>query len=61
MSSPEIEFLNSQVAKVFRIEDVTLGNPQEWVARYRGYCLNEDTVAAYDQLANAVREYNLMP
>jgi membrane-associated protease RseP (regulator of RpoE activity) len=61
MSSPEIEFLNSQVARVFRIEDVTLGDPREWVARYRGYFLNEDTVAAYDQLAGAVREYNLIP
>jgi len=61
MSSPEIEFLNSQVSKVFRIEDVTLGNPREWVARYRGYFLNEDTAAAYDQLADAVREYNLIP
>ena len=61
MSSPEIEFLNSQVSKVFRIEDVTLGNPREWIARYRGYFLNEDTAAAYDQLADAVREYNLIP
>src|SRR5512134_2432049 len=61
MSSPEIEFLNNQVARVFRIEDVTLGDPREWVARYRGYFLNEDTVAAYDQLATAVREYNLIP
>jgi len=61
MSSPEIEFLNSQVSRVFRIEDVTLGNPREWIARYRGYFLNEDTAAAYDQLADAVREYNLIP
>ncbi len=61
MSTPEIEVLNSQVSKIFRIEDVTLGNPREWIARYRGHFLNEDTVAAYDQLADAVREYDLVP
>jgi len=61
MPTPEIEVLNSQVSKIFRVEDVTLGNPQEWFARYRGYFLTEDTVAAYDQLADAVRGYNLVP
>lgn len=61
MSSPEIEVLNSQVARIFRIEDVTLGDPREWFARYRGQFLNEDTVAAYDQLADAVRGYDLVP
>ena len=61
MSIPAVEVLNSQVSKIFRIEDVTLGNPKEWFARYRGYFLTEDTAAAYDQLADAVREYNLTP
>jgi len=61
MSNPEIEVLNSQVSKIFRIEDVTLGNPKEWIARYRGTFLTEDTIAAYDQLANAVRGYDLVP
>src|SRR5258706_2271975 len=61
MSTPEIEILNSQVSKIFRIEDVTLGSPQEWIARYRGTFMNEDTIAAYDQLAEAVRGYNLVP
>jgi len=61
MSTPEIEVLNSQVARIFRIEDVTLGDPREWFARYRGQFLNEDTVAAYDQLAEAVRAYDLVP
>jgi membrane-associated protease RseP (regulator of RpoE activity) len=61
MSTPEIEILNSQVSRIFRVEDVTMGNPQEWFARYRGYFLTEDTIAAYDQLADAVKEYNLVP
>jgi len=61
MPTPEIEILNSQVSRIFRIEDVTLGNPKEWTARYRGTFLSEDTIAAYDQLADAVREYGLVP
>lgn len=61
MSFPEIDLLTSQVSRIFRVEDVTVGNPKEWIARYRGSLLSEDTVAAYDQLADAVRPYNLTP
>lgn len=61
MPTPEIEILNSHVSKIFRIEDVTLGNPQEWITRYRGTFLSEDTITAYDQLAEAVRGYDLVP
>jgi membrane-associated protease RseP (regulator of RpoE activity) len=62
MSYPEIDLLTSHVSRIFRVEDVTAGEPKEWVARYRGQLLDEeDSVAAYDQLANAVRPYNLTP
>ncbi len=61
MSFPEIDVLTSHVSRVFRIEDVTMGNPKEWAARYRGHLLSEDTVAAYDQLTEAVRPYDLTP
>ncbi|MEO5887327.1 MAG: site-2 protease family protein [Anaerolineales bacterium] len=62
MSVPEIDVLTSHVARIFRVEDVTAGNPKEWIARYRGQLLNkEDSIAAYDQLAEAVRPYNLTP
>jgi membrane-associated protease RseP (regulator of RpoE activity) len=61
MTVPEIDFLNSQVSRIFRVEDVTVGNPKEWIARYRGALLQEDTVAAYDQLAGALRPYNITP
>ena len=61
MSFAEIDVLNNHVSRVFRIEDVTAGDPREWIARYRGYLLNEDTVAAYDQLADALRSYNITP
>jgi hypothetical protein len=61
MSFPEINVLTNHVSRIFRIEDVTSGNGKELIARYRGYLLNEDTVAAYDQLAEAVRPYGIMP
>ena len=62
MSVPEIDVLTSHVARVFRVQDVTIGDPKEWTARYRGQLLNKDeSVAAYDQLAEAVRQYNLTP
>src|SRR5512146_2711176 len=61
MSLPEIDLFTSHVSRIFRIEDVTAGNPKEWIARYRGYLLSEDTVAAYDQLAEALRPYNITP
>ena len=61
MPIPEIDVLTSHISKIFRVEDVTAGNPKEWVARYRGQLLSEDTAAAYDQLADAVRPYDLTP
>jgi membrane-associated protease RseP (regulator of RpoE activity) len=61
MTFPEIDLLTNQVTRIFRVEDVTVGNPKEWIARYRGHLLGEDTVAAYDQLADAMRPYNITP
>lgn len=61
MTLPEIDLLTSQVSRIFRVEDITVGNPKEWIARYRGHLLTEDTVAAYDQLAEALRPYNITP
>jgi membrane-associated protease RseP (regulator of RpoE activity) len=61
MTFPEIDLLTNQVARIFRVEDVTVGNPKEWIARYRGHLLSEDTVSAYDQLADALRPYNITP
>jgi membrane-associated protease RseP (regulator of RpoE activity) len=61
MAVPEIDVLNGFVSKIFRVEDVTVGDPKQWLARYRGHLLSEDTVAAYDQLADALRPYNITP
>lgn len=61
MSFPEIDLLTSYVSRIFRVEDVTAGNRTELIARYRGHLLTEDTVAAYDQLAEALRPHNITP
>lgn len=62
MDYPEIDILSSHVSRVFRIEDVTAGAPKEWIARFRGQLLNqEESVAAYDQLADSLRPYNITP
>ena len=62
MSFPEPEILNNLVSRIFRIEDVTTGDPQKgWVVRYRGLLLGDDSAAAYDQLADSVRAYGLTP
>lgn len=62
MTLPETEVLNALVARVFRIEDITTGDPQkgpQW--RYRGHLLREDSASAYDQLAAAVKPHGLTP
>ena len=61
MPYPEIEVLTSQVSRIFRVEDVTAGEPNEWIARFRGRLIVEDTAAAYDQLAEGLRPYNITP
>ncbi len=68
MSLPDVDLFTSQVSRIFRIEDITAGNPKEsmghglgWIARYRGYLLSEDTSAAYDQLSEALHPYNVTP
>jgi membrane-associated protease RseP (regulator of RpoE activity) len=62
MSFPETEVLNALVARVFRIEDVTTGDPGKGPQlRYRGHLLYEDSASAYDQLAAAVKPHGLTP
>lgn len=62
MTFPETEVFSSLVSRVLRIEDVTSGDPQKgFILRYRGRLLNEDTVAAYDQLAESLKSHNILP
>jgi membrane-associated protease RseP (regulator of RpoE activity) len=61
MSVPELEVLNGYVSRIFRAEDVTAGDPRQWIVRYRGHFLTEDTDAAYGQLAELVEPHGLTP
>jgi Zn-dependent protease len=61
MTLPDSEILNSLVSRVFRYDDVTLGDPKKgYFLRYRGELLG-DSVEAYDQLAEALRPYDITP
>ncbi len=62
MATPETEVLSNLVSHIFHIEDVTLGDPARGlIARYRGHLIPEDTAAAYDQLADSLKPYNITP
>ena len=59
---PETEVLTVIVKRVLNIEAITLGDPKKGeIVRYRGKLYNEDTEAAYDQLAEALRPKDITP
>jgi membrane-associated protease RseP (regulator of RpoE activity) len=61
MSMPDTEGLNAIVSRLFRIDEVTLGDPkQAYLVRYRGE-LRGDSAEAYDQLADWLRPYDVTP
>ncbi len=61
-SAVDPELLNSLVRRVFYIEDVTLGGPQQnFIVRYRGHISTPDTAGAYDQLQTLLKPYNITP
>ena len=61
MSLPQTEILNTLVGRVFHYEDVTLGDQQRgYLVRYHGQLLL-DSAEAYDQLAEALRAYEITP
>jgi Zn-dependent protease len=63
MALPEPDVLNRVVSRVFRIDDVTIGDPQnaKYLFRYRGLLLLEDSADAYDQLTAALLPYGITP
>lgn len=61
MTLPETEIITSIVSRVFRVEEVTLGDPKQgYFLRYKGE-LTHDSVDAYDQLAAALLPYDITP
>jgi Zn-dependent protease len=63
MALPEPDVLNRLVSRIFRIDDVTIGDPQnaKYLFRYRGFLLLEDSADAYDQLTAALSPYGITP
>ncbi|MBI3175418.1 MAG: site-2 protease family protein [Chloroflexi bacterium] len=61
MNLPETEILTSLVAPIFRIDDVTAGDPRQFIVRYRGQLLVDDSAQAYDQLSAALTPYGITP
>ena len=62
MYPTETESLTPIVSRVLNVEDVTSGDPKkQYLVRYRGQLKNTDTAAAYEQLASALRPYEITP
>ena len=60
--SYEYDQFDASVERVFHIEDKTLGTSRKnFIVRYRGHLLGEDSVAAYDQLAADLKPLGVMP
>lgn len=54
--------VDALVARVLRIDDKTAGGEKDrYLLRYRGRIYNEDTAAAYDQLADLLKSHHLTP
>jgi Zn-dependent protease len=50
------------VSRVLRVEDVTWGEQKKgFIVRYRGSLYNQDSAAAYDELANSLKSQNVTP
>ena len=62
MLPPNLDELTLSVSRVFDIDDVTTGDgKQGYLVRYRGRLLAEDSVQAYDQLAEALQPSDITP
>jgi len=62
MQPQETDSITPLVTRVMRIEGITWGDPQaNFLIRYQGVLLGEDTEAAYNQLADALRPLKITP
>jgi membrane-associated protease RseP (regulator of RpoE activity) len=58
----EIDPTTNIVARVLHIESKTLGDPkQNYIARYQGHLISDDSAALYDQLSESLRPLNQTP
>ena len=63
MALPEPDVLNRMVSRVFRIDDVTIGDAQnaKYLFRYRGLLTLEDSADAYNQLHEELSPLGITP
>jgi Zn-dependent protease len=63
LSVPEPDVMNQLVSRVFRIEDVTMGDPikDKYLFRFRGRLLQEDSAEAFDQLFSSLKPFGITP
>ncbi len=62
MEMQDNNFLTPLAARIMQIDDITWGDPEKtYIVRYGGRIYNEDTAAAYDQLAESLRPYEITP
>jgi membrane-associated protease RseP (regulator of RpoE activity) len=56
------ETINNLVNRIFRVEDVTLGDGrQNYFIRYRGHLIGQDSAADYDWLSKQLKPYSVTP
>ena len=61
MTLPETDIITIIVSRIFRVDEVTLGDPKRgFLLRYRGELLL-DSLTAYDQLVESLRPYHITP
>jgi membrane-associated protease RseP (regulator of RpoE activity) len=62
MTFPDTEIVTTLVQKIFRVDDITFGDPdRDFIVRYRGQLISDDSAGAYDQLSAALHPYGATP
>ena len=57
-----LEALHALVGRIFQIDDITIGDPKkDFILRYRGKLLLEDSEKAYDELAAQLKPLGITP
>jgi hypothetical protein len=61
MTLPETDIFTSIIARVFRVDEVNLGDPKQgYFLRYRGELII-GSIEAYEQLCTALQHYDITP
>jgi Zn-dependent protease len=63
LSLPEPDVLSQRISRIFRIDDVTMGDglKEKYLLRYRGQLLRENSAEAYDYLLSEMKPFGITP